>query len=210
MATVDGRPSDDDTLDLVDGHAVCRPVVELRRLRRGRPAICCACSRVRPFDKYAVIPIAWNVWRHVEGAGPRNPSRRLIIARTSCHSSAGRVSRRPGTSIAVEERHYSVPRTHPPGHTRRAPLRLGDAPGRGAAPSFSWNVNHPVGSRGSDRNWTPVEHKMWGWPPASSSRQRERWILAALRNRTFFSYVQVQACHRRNRRTASAALRLYR
>ena len=45
------------------------------------PAICCACSRVPPFDRYAVIPVARNVWQHVEGGSPAAEVRRLIIAR---------------------------------------------------------------------------------------------------------------------------------
>ena len=45
------------------------------------PAICCACSRVPPFDRYAVIPVARNVWQHVEGGSPAAEARRLIIAR---------------------------------------------------------------------------------------------------------------------------------
>ena len=31
---------------------------------------CCACSRVPPFERYAVIPVARNVWQHVEGGSP--------------------------------------------------------------------------------------------------------------------------------------------
>ena len=34
------------------------------------PAICWACSRVPPFDRYAVTPVARNVWQQVEGGGP--------------------------------------------------------------------------------------------------------------------------------------------
>ena len=63
--------SDHDTLDLVDGHRGRRPVVELRRLRRRVPRRSgCACSRVPPFDRYAVVPVARNVWQHVEDGGP--------------------------------------------------------------------------------------------------------------------------------------------
>ena len=42
------------------------------------PAICWACSRVPPFDRYAVIPVARNVWQHVEGGSPAAAARRLI------------------------------------------------------------------------------------------------------------------------------------
>ena len=31
------------------------------------PAVCCACSRVLPFDGYAVIPVARKVWQQVDG-----------------------------------------------------------------------------------------------------------------------------------------------
>lgn len=29
-----------------------------------------ACSSIPPFDKYAVIPVARNVWQHVKGGSP--------------------------------------------------------------------------------------------------------------------------------------------
>ena len=63
------------------------------------PAICWACSRVPPFDRYAVIPVARNVWQHVEaGSSPAPAARRLIIARTTRRCSARPVSRRPAGS----------------------------------------------------------------------------------------------------------------
>ena len=67
------------------------------------PAIYCACSRVPPFDRYAtVIPVARNVWQHVEGGSPAAAARRLIIARTTRRSSARRVSCRPAGSTVWE------------------------------------------------------------------------------------------------------------
>ena len=59
------------------------------------PAICCACSSVPPFDRYAVIPVARNVWQHVEAGSPAAAARRLIIARATRRSSARPVSRHP-------------------------------------------------------------------------------------------------------------------
>ena len=51
---------------------------------------------VPPFDRYAVIPVARNVWQHVEGGSPA--ARRLIIARTTRRCSARPASRRPAGS----------------------------------------------------------------------------------------------------------------
>ena len=62
--------------------------------------ICCACSRFPPFDRYAVIPVARNVWQHVEGGSPAAAARRLIIARTTRRSSA---SRRPAAGATLLE-----------------------------------------------------------------------------------------------------------
>ncbi len=44
------------------------------------------------------IPVARNVWQHVEGGSPAAAARRLIIARTTRRSSARPVSRRPAGS----------------------------------------------------------------------------------------------------------------
>ena len=41
-----------------------------------------ACSSVPPFDRYAV-PVARNVWQHVEGGSPAAAARRLIMAGTT-------------------------------------------------------------------------------------------------------------------------------
>ena len=46
------------------------------------PAICWACSSVPPFARYAVIPVARNVWQQVEGGSPAADARRLIMAGT--------------------------------------------------------------------------------------------------------------------------------
>ena len=34
------------------------------------PAVRCACSSVPPFDRYAVMPVARNVWQHVDAGSP--------------------------------------------------------------------------------------------------------------------------------------------
>ena len=47
------------------------------------PAIRWACSSVPPFDRYAVIPVARNVWQHVDAGSPAAAARRLIIASTA-------------------------------------------------------------------------------------------------------------------------------
>ena len=92
-------PSNHDAFDLVDGHCVRCAVVELRRLRRTRARRSAArASRVPPFDRYAVIPVARNVWQHVEGGSSAAAARRLIIARTTRRCSARPVSRRPAGS----------------------------------------------------------------------------------------------------------------
>ena len=57
---------------LVDRHRVRRPVVELRRLRRRVPRdLLRALQASPPFDRYSVIPVARNVWQHVQGGAPR-------------------------------------------------------------------------------------------------------------------------------------------
>ena len=45
---------------------------------------------VPPFDRYAVMPVARNVWQHVDAGRPAAAARRLIIASTT-----RRVSDRP-------------------------------------------------------------------------------------------------------------------
>ena len=91
--------SDYDTLDLVDGHRIRRPVVELSRLRRRVPGdLLSVFKGPPPFDRYAVIPVARNVWQHVEGGSLAAVARRLIIARTTRRCSARPVSQRPAGS----------------------------------------------------------------------------------------------------------------
>ena len=90
---------DHDALDLVDGDRVCRPFVELRRLRGGVPG-----DLLRVFERpphstdTPVIPVARNVWQQVEGGISAAAARRLIIARTRRRESARPVSRRPAGS----------------------------------------------------------------------------------------------------------------
>ncbi len=38
---------------------------------------------VPPFERYAVIPVARNVWQHVEAGSPAATDRRLIMANTT-------------------------------------------------------------------------------------------------------------------------------
>ena len=61
-------------------------------------AICCACSRVPPFERYAVIPVARNVWQQVEGGRPAAAARRLIMASTTRRESGRPVSLSPARS----------------------------------------------------------------------------------------------------------------
>ena len=51
-----------------------------------------------------MIPVARNVWQHVEGGAPRPRRARLIIASTSRRSSARPVSRLPAGGHGLEER----------------------------------------------------------------------------------------------------------
>ena len=107
------RP-DHDTFDLGGRHRVHRPIVERRRLRRRVRAICCACASVPPFDRYAVIPVARNVWQHVEGGSPASEARRLIIASTTRLSSARTRQAPPGRVHALRRAPPSAPRARPP------------------------------------------------------------------------------------------------
>ena len=60
MAHFEGPPRADVRTDAPDRGRAC-------------PAICCACSRVPPFERYAVIPVALNVWQQVEGGRLKSP-----------------------------------------------------------------------------------------------------------------------------------------
>ena len=62
------------------------------------PAICCACFSVPPFERYAVIPVARNVWQHVEAGSPAAAARRLIIASTTRRVNGRPVSLSPARS----------------------------------------------------------------------------------------------------------------
>ena len=55
------------------------PVVELRRLGRRVPGDLLRVLQCPPFGRYAVIPVARNVWQQVEGGSPATAARRLII-----------------------------------------------------------------------------------------------------------------------------------
>ena len=52
-------------------------------------------SRVPRFDRYAVVPVARNVWQQVERGSPAAAARRLIITRTRRRASARPVGLRP-------------------------------------------------------------------------------------------------------------------
>ena len=83
------------------------------------PAICCALERP-PFDRYAVVPVARNMWQHVEDGSPAAAPHRLIIARD--HPPLGRPARQPPPPRihALEDR----PTSSSPGRTVLAQLRL--------------------------------------------------------------------------------------
>ena len=87
--------SDHDAFDLVDCHRV--------RLSGGRASSSSAtraprsAARARgfpPFDRYAVIPVARNVWQHVEGGNPAATARRFT-PRAGCNSPRGGRRLRP-------------------------------------------------------------------------------------------------------------------
>ena len=75
--------SDHDAFDFVDGHRVSRPIVQLRRLGRCVPGDLLSVLEVPPFERYAVIPVARNVWQHVDSGSPAAAARRLIMASTT-------------------------------------------------------------------------------------------------------------------------------
>ena len=58
------------------------------------PAIRCACSSVPPFDRYAVMPVARNVWQHVDAGSPAAAARRLD------HGQHGPARERPRAQLA--------------------------------------------------------------------------------------------------------------
>ena len=125
--------------DLVNRHRVRRPVVELRRLRRWRvPRSAVRARGCPPFDKYAVIPVARNVWQHVEGGNPAAAARRLIIARTTRRAST-RASGSPST-VRTEAR---LTRT---GRRRRREHGLGGKLGGGGG-ARRWGRTGPLRPR---------------------------------------------------------------
>ena len=52
-----------------------------------------ACSSAPPFDRYAVMPVARNVWEQVDGGRPAADAHRLIMARTTRRVNGRPVSR---------------------------------------------------------------------------------------------------------------------
>ena len=62
------------------------------------PAICCPCSSVPPFDRYAVRPVALNVCQHVDAGRPAAAARRLIIDSTTRRVSDRPLRQRPDRS----------------------------------------------------------------------------------------------------------------
>ena len=83
-------PSDHDAFDLVERDRVRRPVVQLRRPGRRMAGNLLRVLERSPFDRYAVMPVARNVWQHVDASNPAPAARRLII-----DSTTRRVSDRP-------------------------------------------------------------------------------------------------------------------
>ena len=134
--------SDHDALDLVDRDGVCRPVIELRRLRRGVRRDLLRPLEGAPVRQDTVIPVARNVWQHVDGGSPAAAARRLIIARTTRRCSARPVNRRPagstlwktafGSSNAAASRYSS-----------RAAAARWWAGTSCRFPPFSWSRSHP-------------------------------------------------------------------
>ena len=98
---------------------------------------------VPPFDRYAVIPVARNVWQHVEGGSPAAAARRLIIPRTTRRYSTLPVTRRHAGSTLWNSAHL---RLLEPGRLdvlvegRRRPVVAGTSCRR---PPFSWSLSHP-------------------------------------------------------------------
>ena len=105
-----GPHSDHDTLDLVGGHRVRRPVVELRRLRATHaPRSAVRAQGLPPLDRYAVIPVAGTCGSTSTVAAPR-PRRAPPGPRSG---------RAPP----------SAPRARPPRRRRRGPRPPGGGPG---------------------------------------------------------------------------------
>jgi hypothetical protein len=55
-----------DALDLIERNLIPDAIIKLRSTGRLMRSDCCACSRVPPFGRYAVIPVARKVWQQVE------------------------------------------------------------------------------------------------------------------------------------------------
>ena len=90
-----------------------------------------------PFDRYAVIPVARNVWQHVEGGSFAAAARRLIIARTTRRCSARPVSRRPAGSTLWKSVAFGSSRCRQgsaatPWTNREAPAARGGRPAGGS------------------------------------------------------------------------------
>ena len=108
------------------------------------PAIRCACSSVPPFDRYAVMPVARNVWQHVDAGSPAADARRLN------HGQHGPAPERPpaqtaGPVDALKQRRLHV--LDAAGRRRdtpRPPPRPGGGPARPwRLPPFSCSRSHP-------------------------------------------------------------------
>ena len=89
------------------------------------------------------MPVARNVWQHVEGGSPAAAARRLIIASTSRRSSARPVSRRPAGSTVWKSAAFGS--SSPPASTQasRAAATRWWAGTSCRFPPFPWSLNHP-------------------------------------------------------------------
>ena len=77
------------------------------------PAICWA-YWVPSFDRYAVIPVARNVWQQVDGGSPAATARRLIMASTTRRVNGPPRQPLPRPVHALKQRHPAAPRTRRP------------------------------------------------------------------------------------------------
>ena len=95
-----------------------------------------------PFDRYAVIPVARNVWQHVEGGNPAAAARRLVIARTSRRSGARQPPLRRVDGLEEHHLRRLEPARIDVGvKGRRRPV--GGPRRRAASRPFSWSLNQP-------------------------------------------------------------------
>ena len=130
--------SDHDAFGLVDCHRVRlsgRRASSSSATRAPRSA-----ARARgfpPFDRYAVIPVARNVWQHVEGGNPAATARRFT-PRAGCNSPRGGRRLRP-PPVAETRPSARKPRSCNAGPSSPARLRAAaQSPARSRSRIVSW------------------------------------------------------------------------